>query len=55
VGGFFFINAMAFFIVGLVADMFDRIRRNQEKIILQLKKMGFSLVKKKDDEYNSGK
>lgn len=55
VGGFFFINALAFFIVGLVADMFDRIRRNQEKIILQLKKMGFSLVKKKDDEYNSGK
>ena len=38
VGGFFFINAFAFFILGLLADMFDRIRRNQEKIIQQLKK-----------------
>ena len=51
VGGFFFINAMAFFILGLLADMFDRVRRNQEKIILQLKKMEFSLGKK-DDTYN---
>ena len=48
VGGFFFINAMAFFILGLLADMFDRIRTNQEKIILRLKKMGFSAVKKND-------
>jgi hypothetical protein len=27
-------------VLGLLADMFDRIRRNQEKILLQLKKMG---------------
>lgn len=53
VGGFFFINAMAFFILGLLADMFDRVRRNQEKIILQLKKMGFS-AGKKDDSHSSG-
>jgi len=46
VGGFFFVNAMAFFILGLLADMFDRIRRNQEKIILQLKKMESSVSKK---------
>ena len=53
VGGFFFINAMAFFILGLLADMFDRIRRNQEKIILQLKKMEFS-AGKKDDSHSLG-
>ena len=53
VGGFFFINAMAFFILGLLADMFDRIRRNQEKIILQLKKMEFS-ADKKDDTHSPG-
>jgi len=51
VGGFFFINAMAFFIVGLVADMFDRIRRNQEKIIIQLRKMR-PTAGKKDDTHN---
>ena len=53
VGGFFFVNAMAFFILGLLADMFDRIRRNQEKIILQLKKMEFSSGKK-DDSHTPG-
>ena len=41
VGAFFFINAIAFFMLGLLADMFDRIRRNQEKILQQLKKMSF--------------
>ncbi len=53
VGAFFFVNAMAFFILGLLADMFDRIRRNQEKIILQLKKIKFSSGKK-DDSHSSG-
>jgi len=53
VGGFFFINAMAFFILGLLADMFDRIRRNQERIIQQLKKMEYS-ASKKNDSHNSG-
>ena len=48
VGTFFFANAMAFFMLGLLADMFDRIRKNQEKIILQLKRMGFSTAKKND-------
>jgi hypothetical protein len=42
---------MAFFIVGLVADMFDRIRRNQEKIIIQLRKMR-PTAGKKDDTHN---
>ena len=42
VGGFFFINAIVFFVLGLLADMFDRIRKNQEKILLQLKKMGLT-------------
>lgn len=53
VGGFFFVNAMAFFILGLLADMFDRIRINQEKIILQLKKTEF-FTGKKDDSHRSG-
>ena len=52
VGGFFFVNAMAFFILGLLADMFDRIRINQEKLILQLKKMG-SFAGKKNDSHRS--
>jgi hypothetical protein len=39
---------MAFFIIGLLADMFDRIRMNQEKILQQLKKMGLSGSKSND-------
>jgi hypothetical protein len=53
VGGFFFLNAMAFFIIGLLADMFDRIRMNQEKILQQLKKMGLS-GSKSDDTHSPG-
>ena len=53
VGGFFFLNAMAFFIIGLLADMFDRIRMNQEKILQQLKKMGLS-GSKNDDTHSPG-
>ncbi|MBI4826624.1 MAG: glycosyltransferase [Nitrospirae bacterium] len=39
VGAFFFINAMALFVTGVIADILYRIRINQEKILYRLKKM----------------
>jgi glycosyltransferase involved in cell wall biosynthesis len=40
VGGFFVVVGIAFGIVGVVADMLDRIRVNQERILYLLKKSG---------------
>jgi len=38
VGGFFNLTGLLFFVLGIVADMFVRMRRNQEEIIYRLKK-----------------
>ena len=38
--GFFLVLATVFFVVGIVADMLDRIRSNQERILYGLKKRG---------------
>lgn len=38
--GFFLMVGLAFLITGVVADMFDRMRSNQEKILYLLKKSG---------------
>lgn len=38
--GFFVMLATVFFVVGTVADMLDRIRSNQERILYRLKKRG---------------
>jgi hypothetical protein len=38
VGGFFALLSLVFFVVGLVADLLDRIRDNQERILYLLKR-----------------
>jgi glycosyltransferase involved in cell wall biosynthesis len=38
--GFFAVLSIGFFILGIVTDMLDRIRRNQERILYMLKKSG---------------
>ncbi len=38
VGGFFAVLSLVFFVVGLVADLLDRIRDNQERILYLLKR-----------------
>lgn len=43
VGGFFVVLGVSFGIVGVVADMLDRVRVNQERILYLLKKQGTDL------------
>jgi len=39
VGAFFFMNAIGFFLMGIIADILHRIRINQERILYKLKKL----------------
>lgn len=52
VGAFFFINAMALFVTGAIADILYRIRINQERIMYRLKKLG--IPKDVHDPHSTG-
>ncbi|MBI4844702.1 MAG: glycosyltransferase family 2 protein [Nitrospirae bacterium] len=52
VGAFFFVNAVAFFITGVIADILYRMRVNQERMMYRLKKM--ELSGKSHDPHNTG-
>lgn len=53
VGGFFALLSLVFFVVGLVADLLDRIRDNQERILYLLKRNHQTTDQPADREPNS--
>ena len=59
VGAFFFMIGVFFFAMGIHGDMYARIRENQEKILLRIKRTEYLLInselKKTNDKYEKNK